>query len=156
MKAAEFERYGYLVTSDVTKFNASGYGDVTVRFKKGNLLNRTTYTIDDSLGPSLGDELIAGSVKKGSLTGLFYPNNPTEACTLYEAFRNAEGLTGSPRDWARKIENGSAYLELQYHGALTIDDVASMNFKSSMPSSELLSDLKKRRITVYYQGKKLQ
>lgn len=155
LKAADFERYGYLVTSDVTQHNASGYGDVTIRFKKSNLIDRTTYTIDDSLGPGLSDDLIAGSVKRGSLTGIFYPHNASEAKNLYAQFKAAEAYTSSPREWARIIERGSAYLELQYHGSLTIGDVSSMNFKMARPSDALLSELKRRGIAVYYQGNKL-
>ena len=149
MRPADFERYGYLVSRDVSAYNASGYGDTTVRFKRDRVINRLIYTTDDSLYPASIEEAIAGKVSTNSIAGIWM--NGMSASELVRRVRDREGDVGDVREWLRGVTHGS-YLELQYHGALTIDDVESINFKRNPPSQELLRKLRAKGVKVYYLG----
>ena len=150
MHPADFERYGYLVSRDVSAYNNSGYGDTTVRFKRDRVIDRLTYTTDDSLYPASIGEVIAGKVNSNSIAGIW--RDGMSASDLLQRVRSSEGDVGNVRDWLRGVTHG-AYLELQYHGALTIDDVESINFKRSPPTQELLRKLRAKGVKVYYQGR---
>lgn len=149
MRPADFERYGYLVSRDVSAYNASGYGDTTVRFKRDRVINRLTYTTDDSLYPASIEEAIAGRVSTNSIAGIWMDG--MSASELVRRVQSSEGNVGDVREWLRGVTHGS-YLELQYHGALTIDDVESINFKRDAPSQELLRKLRAKGVKVYYHG----
>ena len=151
MRPADFERYGYLVSRDVSAYNNSGYGDTTVRFKRDRVIERLTYTTDDSLYPASIQEAIAGKVSTNSIAGIWLDG--MSGSELLRRVQSSEGSVGNVRDWLRGVTHG-AYLELQYHGALTIDDVESINFKRSPPSQELLRKLRAKGVTVYYQGRR--
>lgn len=150
MRPEHFERYGYLVSRDVSAYNSSGYGDTTVRFKRDRVIDRLTYTTDDSLYPASIQEVIAGKVSTNSIAGIWLDG--MSGSELLRRVQSSEGSIGNVRDWLREVTHG-AYLELQYHGALTIDDVESINFKRSPPSQELLRKLRAKGVTVYYQGR---
>lgn len=77
--------------------------------------------------------------------------NGMSASELVRRVRDREGDVGDVREWLRGVTHGS-YLELQYHGALTIDDVESINFKRNPPSQELLRKLRAKGVKVYYLG----
>lgn len=150
MRPADFERYGYLVSRDVSAYNSSGYGDTTVRFKRDRVIERLTYTTDDSLYPASIQEAIAGKVSTNSIAGIWLDG--MSGSELLRRVQNSEGSVGNVRDWLRGVTHG-AYLELQYHGPLTIDDVESINFKNSPPTQELLRKLRAKGVTVYYRGR---
>ncbi len=149
MRPADFERYGYLVSRNVAAYNSSGYGDTTVRFKRDRVINRLTYTTDDSLYPAAIEETIAGRVSTNSIAGIWMDG--MSADELVRRVQNSEGDVGDVREWLRGVTHG-AYLELQYHGALTIDDVESINFRFEPPSQELLHKLRAKGVKVYYRG----
>lgn len=149
MRPADFERYGYLVSRDVSAYNASGYGDATVRFKRDRVIDRLTYTTDDSLYPASIEKAIAGKVSTNSIAGIWMDG--MSADELIRRVQDRESDVGDVREWLRGVTHG-AYLELQYHGALTIDDVDSINFKQSPPSQELLRKLRSKGVKVYYLG----
>ena len=128
MTAADYEKYGSMMTHDLAKAKSQspmGYGDVLARFKKANLIHRTTYTMDDSLGMGT----VAGKVSRGDFTA-FSEWNIHGRSDLLDRVRQSESLVGDARQWARKVNPGSAYLELQYHGKLTMHDVDSLVFEA--------------------------
>ena len=149
MQPADFERYGYLVSRDISAYNSSGYGDTTVRFKRERVLQRLTYTTDDSLYPASIGEVIGGTVSTNSIAGIWRHN--MSARELLSRVRDSESYIGDVSTWVGRVTHGS-YLEVQYHGALTIEDVASINFKSNPPSQSLLRKLRSKGVKVYYHG----
>lgn len=141
-----FEKYGYLGYKDIGLDDFSGrhleqYGDVTITFDKTKLNGRVTYTLDDSLGPALRDQVIAGDVNNPGLAGLHeYAIEDLESQAVSrDVFKKS--IFGIRRDFDAR------YIELQYHGELTLDDVAQMAFRIR-PADKVIDKLKKRGIKV--------
>ena len=125
----EYEKYGHLLDKDkLDAFlnNLSGYGDVQVRFKKNKVL--CTWTFDDSLGTTYQPSLVTDP-RIESLDDLAtkYMPKKSDPTKLFE--------------W-QELKNTS-YIELQYHGELTIDAVESMVFRGSPEKSISMSLIKK-------------
>lgn len=152
MKGYEREKYGYLASPEVS--NSSGpswYGsDCTIRFKKDRLKGRITYTLRDSLN--------AGAAYGGIYPGdAFNPNiDPTslsgfdQDMTKEEAkkFIQKAGTLHVPPDSPSEASN--EYIELQYHGPLTIADVESVVLSEvHKVSHENIEKMKKLGIKVY-------
>lgn len=148
MKPSEFEKYGFLGSKNTYEsfktFGTSQYGDVIVKFKKDNLIDRTTYTIDDSLGLALMKKIIGGKVGVNSNIGGVRTDGIKQITELF-MFMNDDAF-----DNATKVAQslGGRYWELQYHGKLTIEDVESMTFKST-PDEKIVRKLKENNVKVY-------
>lgn len=160
----DFEKYGYLASKnpkDDFKYNeqfTGCYGNTVVRFKKKNLLPRTTFTVGDSLynfeqgwvtASPVVDPSIA-SIKQGDVNKTIYGMN---VCENADQLKNTISIQGASRQ---------KYIELQYHGKVTIDDVESVtiNANSQNPDDyidiyseemqEIIEMLKAKGIKVYY------
>lgn len=110
--------YGYARISGQTYSSASGYGGGQANFvlDRSRLDMRTTACWNDSLGCAE----IPTSVKRIRAGG-YMPYG----------------------DKYTPNKNGSPYLELQYHGGLTLDDVIRIELKNA-PSSALIAKLENR------------
>lgn len=116
----EYEKYGHLLDNnkyDSIKNNLTWYGNTQVRFKKNKVL--CTWTFNDSLHtngeyfqPSLTTDPKVESFDK------MYHKNPLEEDKWDSLYR-----------WQRNM--GTSYVELQYHGKVTIDMVESITFQSN-------------------------
>ena len=111
----EYEKYGFLMDKDILKQAKSdiasqywSFGDgIQIRFKKDKVI--TTFTMEDSLNSGLNPSLTTDPF-------------PTSASSINRI------VTGKPltsaieatRNWAR------SYIELQYHGDLTLDCIESI------------------------------
>lgn len=114
-KARDYEKYGFLMDRDILKQGDSGiarqywsYGDgIQVRFKKDRVI--ATFTMQDSLYsgliPSLTSDPRPSSFNNKSIIGSSL--KPTSAIECTKA-------------WAY------SYIELQYHGDLTLDCIQSI------------------------------
>lgn len=147
----QFEKYGYAGCSDFSKDvslggSVSHYGDVIVHFKKENIFGRATYTMDDSLGPS----------HNGILPGLVGMDGVTMG-TGTTSYRATEGIQkiASDKAYAAAIEGPeklrdaaqgySSYIEMQYHGKLTIQqDVGQMCFTDESAMTKYLTKKSKK------------
>lgn len=123
-KGAEYEKYGFVGNPWKSDENyASGYGDVTVVFDKKKIGSRTTYTFGDSLGPAHNKKMVAGRAGKTPTFEGWFLNNPeakvTQALKDGESLKNLLKLAKLP------------YMELQFHGPLTISDVKELVFSDS-------------------------
>ena len=141
---AEYEKYGHLLDRDKydsITHNLTHYGDVQVRFKKDRV--HCTWTYNDSL----------------RTRGEYYqPSLTTDPKVQSFDNKNRKDWEIKPTDnwksvyqWQR--EHGTSYLELQYHGKLTIDDVESITFKQNpenLISQDLISKLLLKGISLWY------
>ena len=115
LERKEYEKYGNLLDHDILHSlrsnTATQYGRVEVRFKKGKVI--PTWTAGDSLGAKWQPSLCSDP-KSCSFDD--YYNTPTT---------NQEDVTD-----LQKFKNNhiARYLELQYHGDLTVDCVESIAF----------------------------
>lgn len=136
---SEFEKYGYLGTSDRAKM----YGDCRIVFKKDNLWDRTTFTVGDSL-----EAVVNGGYKTPSKvsnpkivsfsTDPFSPDMPdvneTAIKSIQKAFNSIE-----EHGYFQGVINNQDYVELQFHGSVTLDDISYIEIpQSSKNLTEIL------------------
>lgn len=150
MAADEFEKYGYLGSKDfkvdAKTCLANQYGRTIVKFKKDELKDRVTYTVDDSLGNALHNEVIGGKIgDECSISGVPLSN----ADDLLEYFKESDWADINNADEVAQLM-GCRYWEIQYHGKLTIDDVDSICYTGrDNPTDEILKQLKDHNVKVY-------
>jgi hypothetical protein len=151
----EFEKYGYLgnknILDDVKADDASQYGGVIVQFKRDNLFNRTTFTMDDSLGPGLRDKLVASKLDDVVPVNLDTSWNTlddfADDTKLKDLKRNGNPI--NPSDILKA--SGGSYVELQFHGDVTFDDVEMVvNTRRTQFSASTVKRLKDKGIVVKY------
>ena len=146
----EFEKYGYLGSMDFkvdAKTSAtSQYGRTIVKFKKDELKDRVTYTVDDSLGNALYNEVVGGKIgDECSISGVPIFNTDD----LLEYFKESDWDDIDNADELAQLM-GCRYWEIQFHGKLTIDDVDSICYTGrDNPTDEILQQLKDHNVKVY-------
>jgi len=151
------EKYGALVQNEAGNGCNSGfgYGNLAVTFKKDRLAGKVTYTLTDSL--TLACENIGPTMAAGSVS-----IEETTFGGAHDLGTTVEFLKNLPKDMCGdlnyiKSQLASPYIELQYHGDLTIDDVATICFKSEDDLYRHLTEedeksLKARGIRVGFRG----
>lgn len=156
-EGSEYEKYGFLGSKnpkddfkDDENFTGD-YGDTIVRFKKRNLMHRTTFTIGDSLFNCINDNVRSSpvinpqiaSIQRGHVNEVIYGLNVVENADAEKSYLDIQALTRQK------------YVELQYHGNLTIDDVESVTFNkkttnvNSPEVRKIIAMLKERGIKCY-------
>ncbi len=144
IKYKNYEKYGYLGDKDLLLDANSpiGYGDVIVRFDKNKLRNKVTYTLGDSLGNACNDRVIAGNISNPRANGIV----KNELKYIYDVLKSNEINTVKDFVYETNIDR---YLELQYHGELTMKDVKEICFTDKLPNEEVIKELKNRNIKLY-------
>lgn len=126
--------YGYLLKGDPVKVapRTRRYGSVVVKLKE-DLRERATVTFGDSLDrtaggirPRLAPTPLADP-KWNSLSYSTY-NPATEIATYEDAISHV------------------GYLEVQYHGGVSVDDIREVVFTENAPTKEVVEMLEKKRI----------
>jgi hypothetical protein len=151
----DYEKYGSMQTLDLATAasrSPSGYGDSLVRFKRESVWERTTYTIGDSLGPACMSDIVAGKISNGQFTGV----DVSDSQVLLHRVQQAESLVTDAQKWDEVIEGSwGSYLELQYHGNLTMNDVECIVFTRAykIPDARVLNKLRSYGLKLYkYEG----
>jgi hypothetical protein len=134
-KDSDYEIYGYLgnknIMEDLATDHPSQYGNIIVQFKRENLFHRTTFTIDDSLGPGSYDEMA------GSKLNEIVPVNGRKSDVAKIANMQAPINPNTIID-----ETGVSYIEAQYHGGVTVNDIESITIDLSKDYKVSDADLK--------------
>lgn len=139
----EYEKYGNLLDHDILRSmqnnTARYYGNVEVRFKKDKVV--ATWTAGDSLGVRYQPSLVSDP----------------KACS-YDDFYNTP--TSSNIQTANLVEfkkkHISTYLELQYHGQLTVDCIESITYPYDILDGshdiflKVAKEFKKKGASIYY------
>lgn len=135
----DYEKYGYLgnpLDPEVEKYDiASHYGSVTAIMRKDRVKNRVTYSLRDSLG--LGHDGNAVPGRDG--------DDPTYHGAGFLPFGGGSlvEIINSPTTKKNIGElSGYEYIELQYHGELTMSDVDTLVFRSASAYSKVTPDVK--------------
>lgn len=139
----DYEKYGNLLDHNIVESMAHNtarqYGNVEVRFKKDKVI--ATWTAGDSLGEQYQPSLVSDP----------------RSCSFDDMSRTPTSASIQTSDLAQfKRDHISSYLELQYHGDLTVDCVESLTFPYDLkdPSrSRYLSVAQKwkaRGVKIYY------
>lgn len=134
-----YEIYGYLDNAS----RASMYGDCKIVLKKENLLERTTFTVGDSLeliesgadpfaslvtNPSFsswGQNVFSGSI----------PNAPQQLDRIRGDFSSI-AKTGH-------LSSGN-YVELQFHGGVSVVDIDYISLSRNAPNAKEIEELAKK------------
>ena len=150
LKKPEFEKYGYFGNKDpyedfIYNLKASAgveqYGDIIVHFSKEKIADRTTFTINNSLGPAAFKDLVADNPNKPRLVGI--DKDYLEDYTSILKNTNID----TPEKVSKSL--GIRYVEAQYHGEVLLSDVSSMYFTDSIPTNKQVESLKKIGIKLF-------
>lgn len=149
LKSKDFEKYGYLgnkdFIEDFAKNSQSGgtsqYGDVIIRFDREKLKNRVTYTIDNSLGNAVQGNIIAESIETPTINAIHLDDIEGYCDKLIKNKVNTVEELTSVLD--------VRYLELQFHGNITLDDVTEICFTRDIPDKNIIQNLKNKNIKMF-------
>ena len=142
---AAYEKYGHLLDRDMldawqfnrTHYGKSGGNQVQVRFKRERV--NCTWTFDDSLGKIFQPSLVT--------------DPKVESFDQMLPFAMRPQSTDPKMLWEWQNKKRTSYIELQYHGDLTIDDVDSIVFGKSpelVIKKDLIAKLQAKGIKLYY------
>ena len=149
-KKSDFEKYGYFANKDPYEdflYNSkswggvSQYGDVIVRFSKDKMLSRTTFTINNSLGPAIYKDLVADNPNSPHLLSI----DKNYLQKYVDLLKNKNART--PEELTKTL--GIRYVEAQFHGEVGLTDVSSMYFTSKIPNNNQVKTLKLYGIDVF-------
>ena len=149
LKKSDYEKYGYLGNKDYLKDfdhnrmwgGTDQYGDVIFRFDKKALKGRVTMTVNNSLGNAVNKKVIASSTEKANI-GCIELNAINKYTDLIK-----NNKFNSVEDLVNKIN--VRYIELQYHGKLTLGEVKEVCFTQDVPEKSLIEALKGHNIKAY-------
>lgn len=150
LKKSEFEKYGYFGNKDAIKdytHNSTSwggvgqYGDVIIHFVKDKVANKTTFTVNNSLGPAVSKKLVADNPNRPNLVSID-KRFLKETVDLLKT-----GKIETPEEASKVL--GVRYLEAQYHGDVNLSDVSSMYFTKNEPSKKQIQSLKEFGINLY-------
>ena len=150
LKKHDFEKYGYFGNKDPYEdflYNSkswggvSQYGDVIVRFSKDKMLSRTTFTINNSLGPAVYKDLVADNPNSPHLLSI----DKNYLQDYVELLKNKNART--PEELTKTL--GIRYIEAQFHGDVGLTDISSMYFTNKIPNNNQIDALKSYGIDVF-------
>lgn len=150
LKKSEFEKYGYFGNKDAykdfvhnsTSWGGVGqYGDVIIHFAKDKMAGKTTFTVNNSLGPAVYQELVADNPNRPNLVGID-KELLKETVDLLKV-----GNIKTPEEASKAL--GVRYLETQYHGEVGMSDISSMYFTKDKPSDKQIQSLREFGIKLY-------
>lgn len=150
LKKHDFEKYGYFGNKDPYEdflYNSkswggvSQYGDVIVRFSKDKMLSRTTFTINNSLGPAVYKDLVADNPNSPHLLSI----DKNYLQDYVELLKNKNVRT--PEELTKTL--GIRYIEAQFHGDVGLTDISSMYFTNKIPNNNQIDALKSYGIDVF-------
>ena len=150
LKKHDFEKYGYFGNKDPyedflynskSRGGVSQYGDVIVRFSKDKMLSRTTFTINNSLGPAVYKDLVADNPNSPHLLSI----DKNYLQDYVELLKNKNART--PEELTKTL--GIRYIEAQFHGDVGLTDISSMYFTNKIPNNNQINALKSYGIDVF-------
>lgn len=150
LKKPDFEKYGYFGNKDAYKDfvhnstsrgGVSQYGDVIIHFKKDKVANKTTFTVNNSLGPAVYQELVADNPNSPNLVGID-KELLKKTVNLLKA-----GNIKTPEEASKAL--GVRYLETQYHGEIGLSDISSMYFTKDKPNDNQIQSLKELGVKLF-------
>lgn len=127
---SDYEKYGYLASKNVKKDfslsnDADQYGAITIRFKKEAVADRTTITLDDSLGSARNGRIVATPVTNPTIASM--KTTRISDSSIKEHIKQLQTLTDDPVNAGERL--GISYFELQYHGKLDASAIESVAYE---------------------------
>nr|DAV05451.1 MAG TPA: minor capsid protein [Caudoviricetes sp.] len=149
------EKYGYLSSKDFLedieffskRYGTSQYGDIIISFNKDKIKDRITYTLDDSLLAGATKAVVSGDFKDNLSLGID-KYNLKKYYEVLKDFSESDDAISLTKEI--KKENGFfRYIELQYHGDITLDDVNEICFSKDLPKEDIIKILKDKNIKLF-------
>lgn len=149
------EKYGYLSSKDFLRdieffskrHGTSQYGSIIIKFNKEKIKGRATYTLDDSLLAGATKAVVAGDFKDNLSLGIDKYNLKKYYGVLKNLSESDDAISLTKEI---KKENGFfRYVELQYHGDITLDDVNEICFTKDLPEEDIIKILKDKNIKLF-------
>lgn len=149
-KKRDYEKYGYFGNKDFYEDFAYNdkiiggtdqYGDVIVRFSKDKVMSRTTFTINNSLGPASWGQIVADNPISPHLVGI------DESYLMDHIDILKQGKIKSPEALVDELR--VRYIEAQFHGDLGLSDVSSVCFTAKPPTNKQILAFRSKGIDVY-------
>lgn len=149
------EKYGYLSSKDFLedidffskRYGTSQYGDIIISFNKDKIKDRITYTLDDSLLAGATRAVVSGDFKDNFSLGIDKYNLKKYYEVLKDLSENNDAIS-----LTKEIRKGNGffrYIELQYHGNITLDDVNEICFTKDLPKKDIIKILKDKNIKLF-------
>nr|DAM90651.1 MAG TPA: minor capsid protein [Caudoviricetes sp.] len=149
------EKYGYLSSKDFLedidffskRYGTSQYGDIIISFNKDKIKDRITYTLDDSLLAGATRAVVSGDFKDNLSLGIDKYNLKKYYEVLKDLSENNDAIS-----LTKEIRKGNGffrYIELQYHGNITLDDVNEICFTKDLPEEDIIKILKDKNIKLF-------
>lgn len=149
-KKRDYEKNGYFGNKDFYEDFAYNdkiiggtdqYGDVIVRFSKDKVMSRTTFTINNSLGPASWGQIVADNPISPHLVGI------DESYLMDHIDVLKQGKIKSPEALVDELR--VRYIEAQFHGDLGLSDVSSVCFTTKPPTNKQILAFRSKGIDVY-------
>lgn len=149
-KKRDYEKYGYFGNKDFYEDFAYNdkiiggtdqYGDVIVRFSKDKVMSRTTFTINNSLGPASWGQIVADNPISPHLVGI------DESYLMDHIDVLKQGKIKSPEALVDELR--VRYIEAQFHGDLGLSDISSVCFTTTPPTNKQILAFRSKGIDVY-------
>lgn len=149
-KKRDYEKYGYFGNKDFYEDFAYNdkiiggtdqYGDIIVRFSKDKVMSRTTFTINNSLGPASWGQIVADNPISPHLVGI------DESYLMDHIDILKRGKIKSPEALVDELR--VRYIEAQFHGDLGLSDVSSVCFTTKPPTNKQILAFRSKGIDVY-------
>lgn len=149
------EKYSYLSSKDFLedidffskRYGTSQYGDIIISFNKDKIKDRITYTLDDSLLAGATRAVVSGDFKDNLSLGIDKYNLKKYYEVLKDLSENNDAIS-----LTKEIRKGNGffrYIELQYHGNITLDDVNEICFTKDLPEEDIIKILKDKNIKLF-------
>ena len=149
------EKYGYLSSKDFhedidffsKRYGTSQYGDIIISFNKDKIKDRITYTLDDSLLAGATRAVVSGDFKDNLSLGIDKYNLKKYYEVLKDLSEDNDAIS-----LTKEIRKGNGffrYIELQYHGNITLDDVNEICFTKDLPEKDIIKILKDKNIKLF-------
>ena len=149
------EKYGYLSSKDFLRdieffskrHGTSQYGGIIIKFNKEKIKERATYTLDDSLLAGAIKAVVAGDFNTNLSLGIDKYNLKKYYGVLKNLSESDDAISLTKEI---KKENGFfRYIELQYHGDITLDEVNEICFTKDLPEEDIIKILKDKNIKLF-------
>ena len=149
------EKYGYLSSKDFhedidffsKRYGTSQYGDIIISFNKDKIKDRITYTLDDSLLAGATRAVVSGDFKDNLSLGIDKYNLKKYYEVLKDLSEDNDAISLTKE--IRKENGFFRYIELQYHGNITLDDVNEICFTKDLPEKDIIKILKDKNIKLF-------
>ena len=133
---SEYEKMGYVAPADDAEdYDDSShpfYGPMTIEFKKDRMKDRTTYTFGDSLNTDYRMTSAGYAGEKPTIEGLSSLRDAEDLRKALRAYRDYKAGRMSYSDMFKAIRKNANnnYIELQFNGPVTADDISKASWKS--------------------------